>query len=125
MQSHIKYILNEVICVERYLNVLHNTHYRLHVPKEDSAANTPVHNQQSQSVKRNRKRRSNKSSTIAQIASTPVAQQQQVNDVPSVTQNRSHDYHHGDNDRTFLLLHEDDEHSNRLAVEEVGSEKGS
>ena len=74
-------------------------------------------------MKHKRKRQLNKSSTLAKLASTSVAKQQQVNDVPT---ERSHDYHHGDDDRTLLFPDKGDDIvlTNCSAVEDIVSEKG-
>lgn len=98
-----------------------NLRYRLHLPKEE-VTQTPANDKLSNSMKHNRNRRLNKSSTIALIASTPVAKRQQVNDVPTITQKRSHDCYHGDH---ILLLDEDDNDiHDHLEVKEVESKKG-
>lgn len=91
---------------------------RLHLPKEE-VTQTPANDKLSNSVKHYRNRL-NKSSTIALIASTPVAKRQQVNDVPTVTQKRSHDCYHGDH---ILLLDKDDNdvHDDHLEVKKVES----
>lgn len=75
----------------------------------------------SQSIKhKEKKRRSTKPSTITQLA---VAKQQ-VNDVPTRTQNGSYEYYHDDDD---LIQGKDDDvtNSNYSVVEEIGCEKGN
>ena len=98
-----------------------DTTYRLHLPKEE-VTQTPANDKLSNSVKHYRNRL-NKSSTIALIASTPVAKRQQVNDVPTVTQKRSHDCYHADH---IFLLDEDDNdvHDDHLEVKKVESKAG-
>ena len=98
------------------------TIHRLHATEDDVTCDTPVHDRPSRSMKHKR-RRQLKSFTIAKFASTSVAKQQQVNDVPT---ERSPDYHHGDDDRTLLFPDKGDDIvlSNHSAVEDVVSEKG-
>ena len=99
------------------------TIHRLHATEDDITRNTPVLDRPSRSMKHKRRRQLNKSSTIAKLASTSVAKQQQVNDVPT---ERSHDYQHGDDDHILLFPDKGDDIvlSNRSAVEDVVSEKG-
>ena len=92
---------------------------RLHTT-QDVPLSPPVY--PSRSIKQNKRKRFTKSATIAKLASTSVAKQQPVNDVTTVTQKKSHNYYHGDDDYTFLLSDRGDNTKN--AVEDVTSNKG-